>query len=95
MPKAHSGGKTIADYGDGGSTPSGRGLGAHGGAPRLSGRMDGPKGPGGATSPASFGGGPTVVSYPSPVIGGGPGAKGESSSAGATTPPSGSAETGF
>lgn len=92
--KAYKGGKTIADYGDGGASNGGR-LGAHGGAPRLSGRQDGPQGPGGPTSPGAYGGGPTVIAYPSPKLGGGPGAKGESSSAGATTPPSGTSETGF
>lgn len=92
--KAYKGGKTLADYGDGGAA-NGGGLSVYGGAPRISGRMDGPKGPSGPTSPGGHGGAPTLIAYPSPKLGGGAAGKGESSSAGATTPPSGANETGF
>lgn len=95
MAKAFKGGKTLADYGDGGVNAPAGGPTPHGGAPRLSARPNGAKGPGGPTSPKAHGGGSTLVSYPSPKLGGGAAGKGESSSAGATTPPSGATETGW
>lgn len=68
MAKAFKGGKTMADFGDGGASgvPSG-GVAGHKGSPRIIARPNSvPDGPGGPTSPGGFGGAPTIASFGTP-----------------------------